>query len=636
MAKTRVLIVEDEAIISNDIQQSLIGLGYEVAGAVSSGEAAVRDAAALKPDLVLMDIMLSGKMDGIEAAEIIYSKYSIPVIYVTAYADDRIIERARVTGPFGYIIKPFEDRELHFTIQMGLYKHEMLERLRHQNEFVNTIIESLTHPFYIIDAETYTVVMSNKAADFDPLGPDSKCYVMTHGIQEPCSGPGHTCPLEEVKRTGREAVVEHVHQTHKGQRVFEIHAYPVFGEKGKVVQIIEYMLDITERRALEQQLLKSQRLESIGRMAGGVAHDFSNIMSAVLGYSEMALMELPETHPAYEKLEIIRDAGEKAAMLTRQLLAFSSRQVMELRPLDLNMTVDEMSRMLVRLIGEDVMLDIRPYKGTLSANADRSQVEQILLNLAVNARDAMPQGGTLVIQTSLASFGPGDRLPHPELKPGDYAVITVTDNGEGMTEEVKERIFEPFFTTKQEGRGTGLGLSTVYGIVMQHQGAITVESVQGKGTTFSIYLPAAEEAAEPHPKEKAVPLGTGTETILVVDDEPSIRGLVRDILTPLGYTVLEAPDADGAIKLAEVREGPLDLLLTDIVMPHMNGVQLASRVRRTKPGIKVLYMSGYWKQVDDPESELSEAALLQKPIRPAALAAKIRETLGPAAKTARQ
>lgn len=631
MVKARIFVVEDESIISNDIQQSLKSMGYEVAGSASSGEVALKEIEAVRPDIVLMDIMLAGKMDGIEAAEHIFSNFYIPVIYITAYADEKIIERAKLTEPFGYIIKPFEDRELHFAIQMGLYKNSMQSKIRKQNEFVNTIMESLTHPFYIIDASNYNVVMANKAAGFGSITQGAKCYALTHHSDRPCSEGGHPCPIDEVKRTGRAVVMEHVHYDDDNvARTFEIHAYPVFDSNGTVVQIIEYSIDITDRKALERQLSKSQKLESIGRMAGGVAHDFSNIMSAVLGYSEMAMMELPEDHPVREKLSIIRDAGEKAAMLTRQLLAFSSRQILEIKPVNISLIVDEMVKMLVRIIGEDVLLDINTNNSAWNAIADRSQVEQILLNLAVNARDAMPCGGTLRVRTADVTFKSVDSLPNPDLAPGDYVQLTVSDTGEGMTQEVQDRIFEPFFTTKQEGRGTGLGLSTVYGIIKQHKGTIIVNSAPGKGSAFTIYLPAVRSAADVAPMVTAAStLEKGTETILVVDDEPSIRNLLRDILRPLGYVVLEAPDGDTALTLVKNHQGMIDLLLTDVVMPRVNGVQLAKKARKLKPGMKVLYMSGYWKHVDDADSELNEKTLLQKPIRPSILASRIRDILGP-------
>lgn len=636
MPKTRVFVVEDEAIISNDIQQSLLMMGYEISGTATTGESAVDKILSLRPDVVLMDIMLGGRMDGIEASEAISAKLSVPVIYVTAYADDRVIERAKLTEPFGYIIKPFEDRELHFAIQMAIYKHSMQERLKRKNEFVTTIIESLTHPFYIIDSENHSIVMANKAAAFGELGPDTKCHQLVYNSGSPCTGDtGHPCLVDEVSRTGHSISMEHTDPgTEKaGARTYQVHAYPVFDPvTGKVAQVIKYMLDITEQKALERQLYQSQRLESIGRLAGGVAHDFSNIMSAVLGYSEMAIMELPEDHPVREKLEIIRDAGEKAATLTKQLLAFSSRQIMELRPLDINRVIEEMVKMLVRLIGDDIMLDIHPGKDTngLSVIADRGQIEQIVLNLSVNARDAMPAGGTLSIQTSsLTLDADSAERPHVALKDGRYIVLRVADTGEGMSAEIRERIFEPFFTTKKEGRGTGLGLSTVYGIVKQHHGAIEVESTPGRGTAFLIYIPAtvALDTAAPRPKLGA--LGKGSGTILVVDDEPSIRGLLRDILKPLGYNVIDAPDGEAALRLAASHEGPIDLLITDIVMPNINGIQLESKLRRIRPGIKVLYMSGYWKHIDDPAGELNEANLLPKPIRPTMLAAKVHEVLGP-------
>jgi signal transduction histidine kinase/response regulator RpfG family c-di-GMP phosphodiesterase len=627
--KKRMLVVEDESVIAQDIKNSLLNMGYEVMNVVASGEEAVGQAEQKKPDLVLMDIVLQGKMDGIEAAGRIRSSVNIPVIYLTAYADENILEGAKLTEPFGYMIKPFEEKELYFTIEMALYKHAMQERLLEQGRFVRDILDSLTHPFYVIDANDYTIKVANTAANLGNLSGNPTCYALTHREAGPCHSLEHPCPLKMVKETGRAVTVEHVHYDKDGRaRDVEVHCYPIFEGEGKVARVIEYSLDITERKRLEKQFLESQKMESVGRLASGVAHDFSNIMSAVLGYSEMAMMELPEDHPAHEKLKIIRDAGEKAAVLTRQLLAFSSKQVLSMKPLNLNAVVEDMAKMLIRLIGEDIRLRLETKGRMENVMADQGQISQILLNLAVNARDAMPKGGDLVIETSEVELDAEFAKRYADVEPGPYVMLAVTDTGEGIEKKFMDNIFEPFFTTKQKGKGTGLGLATVYGIVKQHKGHISVYSEEGMGTSFHIYLPAVQEKEEERTEEKPTPLPRGTETVLVVDDEPSIRHLIGDALRPLGYRVLEASNGEEAIKVSDEADEDLHLLITDVVMPGVNGRELSDALSAKRAGMKTIFMSGYTDNVVlEQEIINAGAAFLQKPLRPSILAGKLREVL---------
>jgi hypothetical protein len=624
----RILVVEDESVIASDIRMRLRDMGYEVVAIASSGEEAVRRAIELRPDLVLMDILLQGRMDGIEAAGRIRLSADIPVIYLTAYANDDLLQRAKITEPFGYIIKPFEDTELRFSIEMALFKHGAEQELRSRNEFITNILNSLTHPFYVIDVSNYRIVLANPAANLGGASPEVPCYAVTHHRDTPCGGAEHPCTIEEVKRTGRAVTLEHTHfDKDNNRRDVEVHGYPIFDREGKIVQVIEYTIDITERKKLERQLFESQKLESVGRLAGGVAHDFSNIMSAVLGYSEMALMELPENHPVAEKLQIIRDAGEKAASLTRQLLAFSSRQVLEIKPMHLDETVAEMVRMLARVIGEDISLTVRADPVPRGIMADRGQVEQVIMNLAVNARDALPHGGSIEIAVEERFLSAEDLKAQAALRPGHYVVLSVSDNGQGMPREVQDRIFEPFYTTKGEGKGTGLGLSTVYGIVKQHQGFVTVTSYEGQGTTFEVFFPATSDTTASEEKVATPALPRGTESILVVDDEPAILTLLGQVLSSLGYTVHTAPNAEDAIAIFK-REGPaIDLLVTDIVMPGMNGLALAGRLREERPGLRVLFVSGYSEAALADIGSVPARDVLQKPIRPSALAAHIRARL---------
>jgi two-component system cell cycle sensor histidine kinase/response regulator CckA len=379
----------------------------------------------------------------------------------------------------------------------------------------------------------------------------------------------------------------------------------------------------------EEQLLLSQKLEAVGRLAAGIAHDFNNLLTVIEGYSQLALQRLPSESPVRANIEEVKKASKRAAVLVSQLLAFSRKQVMRPKVFDLNETVTNIEKMLRRVIGEDIDLRTRlqPDLGTIKA--DPGQIEQVIMNLVVNGRDAMPSGGKLTLETANVSLGETYAKGHIAVLPGHYVMLAVSDTGGGMDEETQGRVFEPFFTTKQPGRGTGLGLSTVYGIVKQSGGNIWVYSEPGHGTTFKIYLPRLDGAAkdsEMVPADVAA-LG-GSETILLVEDENSVRCLVRGILEEAGYDVLEASCGEEGLRLSNERLDPIDLLLTDVVMPEISGKEVADRLVSLRPGIKVLFMSGYTDEAIVHHGMLdSNVNFIQKPFSPAALARKVREVL---------
>ncbi len=386
--------------------------------------------------------------------------------------------------------------------------------------------------------------------------------------------------------------------------------------------------DVTTRMHLEEQLRNAQQLEAIGRLAGGVAHDFNNILSIIMGHGELLLATAGDDERARNGLEQIRRAADRAASLTQQLLAFSRRQVLQPKVLDLNEAVADVQKMLSRVIGEDIELVASLHPSLVPVKADPGQVEQVLMNLAINARDAMPHGGKLTMETSNVDVG-GEQGRDLDLAPGGYVMLKVTDSGHGMEAETVLHIFEPFFTTKPMGKGTGLGLSTVYGIVKQSGGSIQVESEKGRGTTFRIYLPVAEGVMG---KRQELIVGEkiagGTETILLTEDEPDLRQLARIFLEGYGYKVLEAASAEQAIQTARSFPGQIDLLLTDVIMPGMSGSQLAERILKQRPQTKIVYMTGYTDDMVVQHKVLEPGVkLLQKPFGKAELALKVRSTL---------
>ncbi|HAR46949.1 MAG: hypothetical protein A2X56_10980 [Nitrospirae bacterium GWC2_57_13] len=383
-----------------------------------------------------------------------------------------------------------------------------------------------------------------------------------------------------------------------------------------------------QKEKLELQLLQSQKLESVGRLAGGVAHDFNNLLSAILGYSGMALKELPADNLVWRHVKTIEEAGKKGATLIRQLLAFSRKQILRISLVNLNDIVQNLAKMLTVMIGEDVALELKTSTPVRNVMADPGQIEQVLMNLAVNARDAMPCGGRIIIETADVDLDADYARRHEGVTPGSYVLLSVTDTGEGMAKDVQEKIFEPFFTTKEIGKGTGLGLATVYGIIKQHNGHVWFYSEPDKGTTFKIYLPTAQgEAGRPLVEMPAV-VFRGVETILVVDDEPSIRMLVKDILEPLGYRTLDASCGKEALQTIQTAVGQIDLLLTDVILPGMNGRELAREFAAKKPGGKVLFMSGYSDSIIASHGILEAGTdFIEKPLTRDALLRKIRKML---------
>jgi signal transduction histidine kinase/CheY-like chemotaxis protein len=384
-----------------------------------------------------------------------------------------------------------------------------------------------------------------------------------------------------------------------------------------------------ERVALEDQLLQSQKMEAVGRLAGWVAHDFNNLLTVILGYNEMLREQLRRDGPEMEYADEVRHAAERASALTNQLLAFSRQQMAVPRVVDLNEIAQGIDKMLRRIIGEDIQLEIRLSPGIPAVKVDPSHIDQVIMNLAVNSRDAMPDGGRLIIETGEVELSGEYADRHIGLEAGWYVMLAVSDTGCGMDAATKARIFEPFFTTKEKGKGTGLGLSIVYGIVKQNGGDILVYSEPGRGTAFKIYLPAVMTTAEALVRESqgetAVP---ATETILLVEDDPQVRTLTRTILVRLGYRVLQAESAAEALRIASGHEGPLDLLLTDVVMPRMNGTELARHVQIARPGMRVLYMSGYTDSgVIDQGMLAAGTPFIQKPFTSAMLNGKVREVL---------
>jgi signal transduction histidine kinase/ActR/RegA family two-component response regulator len=478
--------------------------------------------------------------------------------------------------------------------------------LKNKDRKFQLLFEEHPHPMWVFDPATQTVVEANNAA-----------VTLFEYSREQFRG----MPLQAI-RTG-----EQRYRTSSG-RLIEVetasHAIDYGGRPSELV----VLMDVTQRHLLEDQLRQAQKMEAVGMLAGGVAHDFNNLLTIITGYSQLILNNLSAEDPNRQSAEQIMKAGERAATLTRQLLAFSRRQVLQPKILDVNRLIGTLTSMLRRLIGEDVDLQLELREGLGQVNADPGQIEQVLMNLVVNARDAMPRGGTLTIETSNVNLDESYTRTHVTLKPGAYVMIAVSDTGTGMDENTKQHAFEPFFTTKAPGRGTGLGLSTVFGIVRQSGGGVDIYSALGKGTSAKVYLPRIDQPEIVETPERRAKESKGTETILIAEDDEMVRSLVKETLLRQGYDVLDAAGPVEAQKIAETHRGAIHLLITDVVMPKINGRDLAARLSKRRPLMKVLYMSGYTDGAVVNNGILrKEVAFLQKPFTPAGLAQKVRDVL---------
>ncbi|MBI5141457.1 MAG: PAS domain S-box protein [Nitrospirae bacterium] len=505
--------------------------------------------------------------------------------------------------------------------------------LRRSEEFVKNILETVDNGFIVVD-RSFRIISANRAyletvgkSLEDVIG--KRCHEISHRSDTPCSETGCDCPVMKTFATGEPHSSLHVHLDSEGTQLFvETKSFPVKDETGAVVSAIEVIADITEKKRLEDQLLHAQKMEAVGRLAGGIAHDFNNILNVVIGYGNLMEMTIPEGDPSLPYLREIISAAEKAANLTQGLLIFSRKQVTDLKPISVNDLVSGMRKMLFRIIGEDIETVINTADNPLTVMADFGQMEQVLMNFATNARDAMPSGGALTIETSSVEMDSEFIHSHGYGKPGQYALISVSDTGTGMDEKTTCRIFEPFFTTKDIGKGTGLGLSIVYGIVKQHRGYINCYSEPGIGTTFKVYLPLIDEKYRDERHVEKSPITGGNETILLAEDNAALRTLTKELLERYGYTVIEAQDGVEAVARFMEHGDRIRLMLLDVIMPRKSGKDAYDEIHAIRPDMKSLFISGYPDNIVQRE-EITGANLeiIQKPVSNRDLLRKIREQL---------
>ncbi len=758
MEKGRILAVGDESLLGSRLFGALENAGYTIAGVASSSHEGVLQASDLKPDLVLMDAGVGGRMTAIDAARQIRACFDIPVLYLAAPADREALEEAGVTSPFGYVAKPFSERDLNTAIDVAVYTFKMEEKIKEREQWLETTLKSVDDAVIATDTKGRIAFMNPVAEtltgwpEVDSLGRDVSDVF--HVIDEDSRHPaenlvarvlvegnavgagksgllaargGAEVPVENsaapmvdeqgnltgvvlvfrditarklaeedlkeerdraqkyldiagvmmvalsrdgnitlVNRRGldilgygesellgrnwfRTCVPEAIRESRKAcfeslmgghgetfehnespvvtksgeERVVSWHDTVIKNKDGEIVGTLSSGEDITQRKMAEKekdglrtQLVQSQKMEAIGVLAGGVAHDFNNLLTVIQGNSELALLKSGGDEKLIKNIEQIQHASERAANLTGQLLLMSRRQPMEFADVTVNESVRNLLKMLERLIGEDIAVETELASDLCKVKGDAGNVEQVILNLAVNARDAMPGGGRLTVRTRNVTLTEEEARRLPDAKPGRFVCLSVEDTGTGMDEATAERIFEPFFSTKEAGRGTGLGLSMVYGIVKQHEGWVNVRSKIGEGTHFDVFFPALSAAADPGAPEDLPargPRGRG-ERILLVEDEAGVRDFAGLALRSSGYYVSDAAGAEEAIAIFARKQGRFDLVFSDVVLAGKSGIELAEEIMALSPSTPVLLTSGY----TDDRSQLAEIRkrdipFLQKP-----------------------
>ena len=635
-----ILIVDDEPAHAEAVRRALISDSegrYTVELAATLAE--FRHKVSLcSPDLAIMDLNLP---DG-RAVEVMTrpaENGAFPILLMTSFGNEKVAVEAIKSGALDYIVKsPQAFSNMARTVARALREWGLLlDRKRVELGFVesearfhtlssqfNTLLDALPDLFILHDRDLRIIWLNKAAAAHVQSGVASRnaqCYTFLCGRNAPCN----PCPVAKSIETGV-ATMEVV--TTGAGKVLELRIIPIL-EEGRVVSVIEFCRDISDQRKLEEQLRQTQKMDAIGRLAGGVAHDFNNALLVIMGYTDMAMHTLPPGNaPLTGYLQEVLNAANRSAELTKQLLALSRKQTVEQKVLNLNRLVSGQQKMLARLIGEDIELKFVPGFGLWPVLIDPSQVDQMLLNLVVNARDAIEGTGSITIETCNVRLDLAYAGAHPDAQPGEYVRLSVSDTGCGMGTATLQRLFEPFFTTKEVGKGTGLGLATVYGVVTQNSGEIHAESVPREGTRFILHLPRSRGVELETGREPARRLPGGAEVILLVEDNEQNLTLTGLMLEECGYTVIATSSAVQAFELCAQHAGEIALLLTDVVMPKLNGRELSARVTALRPGIKTLYMSGYTEDIIAKRGIIIEGLnFIHKPFVLMGLADKVRVVL---------
>jgi two-component system cell cycle sensor histidine kinase/response regulator CckA len=626
-------LVTDAQLIERELHQAAIKF---VSERVESREAFLKALATFQPDIVLSDYTLP-QFNGLDALRLLREKGAdVPFILITGSLTEEVAVECMKEGAHDYILKTSLKR-LPSAVLNALAKRRTEQDKAKAEELYRLIAENTTDLICLLDTRGRIAYVSPSYREILGYAPEHllgrSIFSLIHPDEQDEARRRFVESRQGKKAGNLEWRLKHIDGTWK---VFDAVENWIYDEQDRPQRAIVVSRDLTERkqaekalRDSEEQLRQAQKLEAVGQLAGGVAHDFNNLLTVITGYSDLLLKRIDEGDSNRTRVEEIKQAAARASSLTRQLLAFSRKQVLQPKIFDLNTLVADMGKMLRRLIGEDIELTTALTGNAVRINADPGQMEQVLMNLVVNARDAMPDGGKITIETAHIQVDQIYADNHLAVQSGSYVMLAVSDTGSGIDPETRKHIFEPFYTTKEQGKGTGLGLSTVYGIVKQSGGNIWVYSELGQGTTFKVYMPqVADEVSLPGNRVEPATTLTGTETILLVEDEPQIRRLAYEFLSESGYNVLASSDGRAALQILQERVVDVHLIVTDVIMPQMSGRELAERAREISPETKVLFMSGYTNDAIVRHGVLDPGTwFIQKPFAPDALARKVREVL---------
>ncbi len=530
----------------------------------------------------------------------------------------------------GYVLADQQDVEFLSSAFVEALKRKRMEKtLKETNTRLQTLIQAIPDIVYFKDAQGRNVVVNKAFEDLVGLSQKEIIGKTDDQILQPKLAEYCKKGDEEVMRTREPFLSEEESTKEDGETIFyDTIKAPLYDDQGNIIGIVGVSRDVTSRKRLEEQLLQAQKMEAIGQLAGGIAHDFNNILTAIIGFGTLLNIETSNNDIQRSYITNILTSAERAAKLTQALLAFGRKQIISPKPVNLNNIIKEVDGLLSRIIGEDIELSTIASDKDLTVIVDRGQIEQVLMNLATNARDAMPDGGTLLIITEHVEIDNDFIKIHGYGRLGSYALIIIEDTGIGMDENIRERVFEPFFTTKEVGKGTGLGLSMVYGIIKQHDGYINVYSEPGKGTTFKIYLPLIKSKVEAVTEEPLSAIKKGDETLLVAEDDSQVRELLKEVLEGFGYTVLEAEDGEDALRVFSKYKDEIKLLILDVIMPKKSGKEIYDEIKKTRPDIKAIFTSGYDANIIHKRGIIEEGLnFISKPILPDELLRTVREVL---------
>lgn len=634
MRKTRILIVEDNPIVAEDLKTKLIHLGYEITETAYSGEEALASVEKIRPDIALMDIRLGEGMNGIDTAFKLKENHALSVIYLTAHADNDTISKAKVTEPYGYIVKPFDETELKSIIEVAVYKYKSDRKLKESRQWLQTTLNSIGDGVITTDMSGQITFM-NPVAEALTGWPASEALgrplndvfnIINELTREPCENP-----VFSVIETGQ--VVRLANHTllisRDGAQIpIKDSGAPILLDGNDKLGVVLVFQDDSKARKAETALRRSQKLEAIGNLAGGIAHDFNNILTSIIGFTELSLQDTPADSEMNDNLKEILFAGKRARNLVRQILTFSRKGEQERSSVQIDSIIIENLKMLRSTIPSNIAIHEHIDPEPITINANASQMNQVILNLVTNAVHAIEDNGRINVGVKVMDVNKSNKDQYPEMIPGRYADIFVTDTGCGIEKQNLNSIFDPYFSTKTPDKGTGLGLAVVHGIIKVHDGHISVTSEPGKGTTFNVYLPLAAQLSRTIEINTDIRIKQGSEQILYVDDEPTIIKVQKKILERLGYVVTAKTSSSEALEAFRKSPDRFRLVITDMTMPELTGEKLSCELKKIRPKIPVILCTGFSEKISEKTaSDFQIDGFLMKPINLKDMAETIRKVL---------